>query len=528
MSFKEFAAADEHNHPSFEKMFSCYQAFIGRNVKYGNIQEPQVDMEQCRQEFRIMLLQGSFSVSRVAASEFVNASIQDHTEEAMCLRRISKANETSVNLSENVGSASNGSIFQASASVAPGYPALSLKDLEQEPGPSHSKRKNNTQNTIAELAKKKKKPDETFAESARRSLQRRHSNLGPKWSLASGTIVEDVLLQAGLELTVDHPIRSFMIDLQDKYTESLFSPQDWTEVKANLPSSAVYSKEAATYLDALKDITQDQDIVCLLERSPRDPGSAIVHNCVSSWCDMFKMDPSPFALESILSEDWWMNNAWTGTRKLTNLVPGAYIVTGEATGMDSTSRKNNKEREVNFTPQNSRKKMGARADLIWRNMVAPVRDWMIGEAARQWDENANKYVQESTFKVPRQLHDILTARSLEVGGAHRLRRSWVSGAVFGGPVVQRVGLCWGTKGTNVTRLKRWAPARVYPSVKQLPRSLNAARQLLLLRAQTLRFIEDYDQAEEEDRKEKWARCNQPEDDDDWEDPEWRDLLGSSP
>src|SRR5690554_6485452 len=116
------------------------------------------------------------------------------------------------------------------------------------------------------------------------------------------------------------------------------------------------------------------------------------------------MDPSPFVLESILSEDWWMNNAWSGTRLLANAVPGTYIITGEVTGIDSTSRRNNKERHVNITPQNNRKRMGVRADMIWRTVVAPVRDWMIGEAARQWDENAGKYVQESTFKVPRQLH----------------------------------------------------------------------------------------------------------------------------
>jgi hypothetical protein len=62
--------------------------------------------------------------------------------------------------------------------------------------------------------------------------------------------------------------------------------------------------------------------------------------------------------------------------------------------------------------------------MIWRTLETPVRVWMIGEAARQWDENAGKYVRESTFKVLRQLHDILSARSLEVGGAHRLRNVW--------------------------------------------------------------------------------------------------------
>ncbi|KAF9578770.1 hypothetical protein BGW38_005274, partial [Lunasporangiospora selenospora] len=298
-----------------------------------------------------------------------------------------------------------------------------------------------------------------FAETARSSLRRRHSTLGPKWFLEPGTVVEDILLQAGLELSVDHPIQSFMVDLQDKYTESLFSQQDWTEIKSNIPASAAYSAEAAKYLDALEDIVQEQDINSVLDRRPLDPETAI-----------------------------WMNNTWSGSRLLAEAVPGSYIITGEITGIDSTSRRNNKERYVNIAPQNNRKKMGVRADMIWRTMEAPVRDWMIGEASRQQDENAGKYVRESTFKVPRQLR----------------------------PVVQRVSLCWGTQGTNVTRLKWWIPARVYPGLKKLPLSLNAGRQLLLVRADTLRLIDEYNHAEQEERKEKRARAGYHYDnDDDW-------------
>ncbi|KAF9080094.1 hypothetical protein BGX23_002651 [Mortierella sp. AD031] len=269
------------------------------------------------------------------------------------------------NAVDDVSQAADGGALDNVDVAAPGYayPITTLKDLEREPGP-------------------------TFARS---SLQRRHSALGSKWLLESGTVVEDVLLQAGLGLSVDHPICSFMVDLQDKYTKSLFSPQDWVEINSNLPASAAYSTEAAEYLDALEDIVQEQDIISVLDSRPRDPDKAIVHRCAESWCDLFGMDPSPFVLESVLSEDWWMNNAWSGARLLAKAVPGSYIITGEATGIDSTSRRNNKERYINIAPQNNRKKMGVRADMIWRTLEAPVRDWMIGEAARQWDENAGKY-----------------------------------------------------------------------------------------------------------------------------------------
>ncbi|KAG0211628.1 hypothetical protein BGX31_001640, partial [Mortierella sp. GBA43] len=382
--------------------------------------------------------------------------------------------------------------------------------------------------TTAVQSKKMKKADEKFTETARRSLQRRHSTLGPKWHLNSGTVVEDVLLQAGLELTVDHPIRSFMIDLQDMYTESLFSPQDWTEIKSNLPPTATYSTETEAYLDTLASVVKEQDIISILNSRPLDPEKIIVYRSVESWCDLYDMDPSPFALD--LSEDWWMKNAWNSTRLLAKAVPGSFIITGDITGIDSASRRNNKERHVNITPLNNRKRMGVRADMIWRTVEAPVRDWMIGEAARKWDENAGKYIEESTFKIPRQLHDILSARSQEVGGTHRLRNAWIPGLVFGGPVVQRVGLCWGAQGTNVTRLKRWRPARIYPKLRELSSSLNTIRQLLLTRAETLHLIDEYYRAKQEQQNQERAQASHhPDNDDDWRGAEdFRDLLSSSP
>lgn len=108
------------------------------------------------------------------------------------------------------------------------------------------------------------------------------------------------------------------------------------------------------------------------------------------------------------------------------------MLTGDMTGVDSSMRRNHKERMINTTPHVLRKKMGIRADLIWRTMLAPEKDWAIGEAARIWDDMAQKYSNESTFKLPRQLHDVLMARSMEVGGPERMRGVLVSGLVIGG------------------------------------------------------------------------------------------------
>ncbi|KAF9186810.1 hypothetical protein BGZ49_004144 [Haplosporangium sp. Z 27] len=65
--------------------------------------------------------------------------------------------------------------------------------------------------------------------------------------------------------------------------------------------------------------------------------------------------------------------------------------------------------------------MGVRADFIWRTMLTPEKDWTIGEAVRVWDDMSGKYIEESNFKLLRQLYDILMSRTTEVGGPGNLR-----------------------------------------------------------------------------------------------------------
>lgn len=60
-------------------------------------------------------------------------------------------------------------------------------------------------------------------------------------------------------------------------------------------------------------------------------------------------------------------------------------------------------------------------------MLAPEKDWAIGEAARTWDEMGQKYIYESSFKLPLRLHDVLMARLMEVGGPEMMRGVLVSG-----------------------------------------------------------------------------------------------------
>ncbi|KAG0058073.1 hypothetical protein BGZ89_001580 [Linnemannia elongata] len=104
--------------------------------------------------------------------------------------------------------------------------------------------------------------------------------------------------------------------------------------------------------------------------------------------------------------------------------------------------------------------MGVRADLVWRTVTSPETDWAIAEAAKVWCPQGNKYISESKFKLPRQLHDVLIGRTMEVGGANELRDAMASGLIIGRPCLQRIGLCWGAAGDNITRIIKMEATRL--------------------------------------------------------------------
>ncbi|KAG0247837.1 hypothetical protein BG011_000831 [Mortierella polycephala] len=223
------------------------------------------------------------------------------------------------------------------------------------------------------------------------------------------------------------PIHSFMIDLSDKTTRQLFSKDDWTEISSDLPHIPPYSKEASEYLDKFDSVATLEDLQDLLDRRPRDTESQLIYECLLNWLCLYETeDPSPFNVAGSLSEGWWLKSAWGVCTNMALGMPGCFIIPGEITGHDSSARRN-KDRESAIGSE--RKRVGVRADLIWRNMKLPETDWAIAEAAKVWCPNSNKYISESKFKLPRQLHDVLVGRSMEVGGASELRNAFVSGTM---------------------------------------------------------------------------------------------------
>ncbi|KAF9419691.1 hypothetical protein BGZ76_004220, partial [Entomortierella beljakovae] len=332
------------------------------------------------------------------------------------------------------------------------------------------------------------KGKKSFTNKNRRSLDGRYQNLGEKWILESGTIVEDVLYAAGSDenCAVFSPIHSFMIDLDDRKIEALFSKADWKEIISDLPPFQHYGDDADKYIDRCMDVDTKEKLKAVLETRQQDPECKIIHYCLDQWEELLFSESSPFPVAARLGEAWWKENAWGVCRRLTTAVKDAFIIMGEKAGHDSTERRN---QDIDNA---DRKKTGVKVDFLWRTISSPDVDWSAGESATVWDPASMKYRNEGSFKLPRQLHDILVARTSEVGGVDSLRKEYVCGLLTGGPVIQRVQICWGTKGKNITRYFRSPERRLFSTVQELCMSVLAIHDLLVLRATTLRLCCTYE------------------------------------
>ena len=79
------------------------------------------------------------------------------------------------------------------------------------------------------------------------------------------------------------PIHSFMIDLDDPKTETLFSEADWKEISSDLPPFQHYGDEADKYLDQCMDVDTKERLKAVLEMRQQDPECRIIHYCLDQW-----------------------------------------------------------------------------------------------------------------------------------------------------------------------------------------------------------------------------------------------------
>ncbi|KAG0048478.1 hypothetical protein BGZ83_006565 [Gryganskiella cystojenkinii] len=84
-SFTEYLAEDDHDHLDFDKQYTCFVAYLGRQKKIGDkvAQRYVVDRKQLSQDYDEHLLQNTVSISRTSASNIVNNSVEQYTSDAI-------------------------------------------------------------------------------------------------------------------------------------------------------------------------------------------------------------------------------------------------------------------------------------------------------------------------------------------------------------------------------------------------------------------------------------------------------------
>ncbi|KAG0043229.1 hypothetical protein BGZ89_006530, partial [Linnemannia elongata] len=79
-SFKVYLAEDNHNHLDFEKQYTCFAAYLGRQRQSGDKSALKyvINLKQLRHEYDEHLLQITVSISRTSASNIVNNSVEQY------------------------------------------------------------------------------------------------------------------------------------------------------------------------------------------------------------------------------------------------------------------------------------------------------------------------------------------------------------------------------------------------------------------------------------------------------------------
>jgi hypothetical protein len=82
LTFPEYAAADEHEHATFEKLYACFVQYVGRLRSRGNHSSSQdiLNLERCRKDYDAMESKESSRLVRESSKSIIDSGFQDDTK----------------------------------------------------------------------------------------------------------------------------------------------------------------------------------------------------------------------------------------------------------------------------------------------------------------------------------------------------------------------------------------------------------------------------------------------------------------
>ncbi|KAG0331889.1 hypothetical protein BG004_001466 [Podila humilis] len=307
-------------------------------------------------------------------------------------------------------------------------------------------------------------------------------NIRQKVTLPSGRILEDVLFQEGLTKKTHHLIHSFIVDEDDDGVRRLFDSGDWTFITAERPREVVLDDlDVVTLLESFQGLASTSDVMKALQDRPARLGANYnfskdfelkwLFDSISKWADLYNIQPNVFTIDG-LTEYFWRSNVWSILDSLFYDLPNFILVGGESWGIESTKRRNQQKKS------GGKKIGGSKGDGYLREFGPKRADWLSIEGAKQWDTDGIKYKRESTWKIGRQLHDILRSRIGEMDPKRAMDLN-TYGFIFGGPTIQ-LHLMSSIGGTT-TILRRRKPLTIASSVEEFGNNVIILEFMLLVK-----------------------------------------------
>ncbi|RHZ81994.1 hypothetical protein Glove_115g92 [Diversispora epigaea] len=214
-----------------------------------------------------------------------------------------------------------------------------------------------------------------------------------KWVLTSGKCVEDTIFKHCKELSIETYLHSWIIDLEDREAERLFTIEEWDEIKHEVQKLSEVDKTFAESMMRFANAKTTSELRQVLEttsfRNKDEPYDRQKHYDVE-WADLVMKDlvhykdPNEPLKKSHL-ESWYDINVWSliVDRGLRN-INGIEIVRAHA-----------RRKKV------PRKKMGYKMDGIFRTYDNV--EYRATEVGRKFD--ATKLLTDE-FKLGKAMHDI--------------------------------------------------------------------------------------------------------------------------
>ncbi|CAB4482826.1 unnamed protein product [Rhizophagus irregularis] len=241
-----------------------------------------------------------------------------------------------------------------------------------------------------------------------------------KWILSSGICVEDVIFDHCKKLSAESLLHSWIIDLDDKEAEALFTAEEWEEIRREIRKLPGTDGTFVNSVMRFADVKTTSELRYLLEttsfRNKDEPYDREKHYD-AEWVELVMRkfltdyeDPNGILHKPHL-ESWHDINVWSLIidHGLRNLI-GIETVRKESSSEAVSARKNRKRIRTRRKKIEERKKMGSRMDGIFRTYVNDIEYGAI-EVAKKYDET--KLLADG-YKLSKAMHDILICLSRQV------------------------------------------------------------------------------------------------------------------